>query len=287
MADTVVRRGETPLPVRTPLPVQLPEPMAEQLRVAAAQQAPAGSGAATQPPQTQPDCTPQRAGVGDAAAAHHHRRLPGHRRGERGNARRAERRRVRADLDQRHRAQCRRRRRGDPFEPDLQRVNGSSTAETTPSRRRLSPSSSARFGATYRAASSMASGSVATAPTPRAGQLVGQPGRARCAHLSGRRRQSVSAQLDLAECRAASAAGATRGPVQAAAPPAPRPSASGGPTPSRRDRGADGDAADTMAPRRAALSNSETYPSISSVRLRRRCQQNRARRLCRAAANAR
>jgi hypothetical protein len=40
LTDTVVRRGETPLPVRTPLPVQLPEPMAEQLRSAAeAQQA--------------------------------------------------------------------------------------------------------------------------------------------------------------------------------------------------------------------------------------------------------
>ncbi|MCI4676271.1 DUF3710 domain-containing protein [Candidatus Mycolicibacterium alkanivorans] len=39
VADTVVRRGDTPLPVRTPLPVQLPEPMAEQLRQAAAQQA--------------------------------------------------------------------------------------------------------------------------------------------------------------------------------------------------------------------------------------------------------
>jgi hypothetical protein len=38
LADTVVRRGDTPLPVRTPLPVQLPEPMAEQLREAAAQQ---------------------------------------------------------------------------------------------------------------------------------------------------------------------------------------------------------------------------------------------------------
>ena len=37
--DTVVRRGDTPLPVRTPLPVQLPEPLAEQLRAAAAQQA--------------------------------------------------------------------------------------------------------------------------------------------------------------------------------------------------------------------------------------------------------
>ena len=39
LADTVVRRGDTPLPVRTPLPVSLPEPMAEQLRAAAAQQA--------------------------------------------------------------------------------------------------------------------------------------------------------------------------------------------------------------------------------------------------------
>lgn len=38
LADTVVRRGDTPLPVRTPLPVQLPEPMAAQLREAAAQQ---------------------------------------------------------------------------------------------------------------------------------------------------------------------------------------------------------------------------------------------------------
>ncbi|ORV06065.1 hypothetical protein AWB94_19505 [Mycolicibacterium canariasense] len=37
LADTVVRRGDTPLPVRTPLTVQLPGPMAEQLRAAAAQ----------------------------------------------------------------------------------------------------------------------------------------------------------------------------------------------------------------------------------------------------------
>ncbi|OMC41075.1 DUF3710 domain-containing protein [Mycobacterium sp. IS-1264] len=37
LADTVVRRGDTPLPVRTPLPVQLPEPMVEQLRAAAQQ----------------------------------------------------------------------------------------------------------------------------------------------------------------------------------------------------------------------------------------------------------
>lgn len=37
LADTVVRRGDTPMPVRTPLAVQLPDPMAEQLRAAAAQ----------------------------------------------------------------------------------------------------------------------------------------------------------------------------------------------------------------------------------------------------------
>jgi hypothetical protein len=49
LADTVVRRGDTPLPVRTPLPVQLPEPMAEQLlAAAAAQQAQQQEGA--QPP---------------------------------------------------------------------------------------------------------------------------------------------------------------------------------------------------------------------------------------------
>lgn len=36
LADTVVRRGSVPLPVRTPLTVQLPEPMARQLQEAAA-----------------------------------------------------------------------------------------------------------------------------------------------------------------------------------------------------------------------------------------------------------
>ena len=39
LADTVVRRGETPLPVRSPLPVQLSEPLLEQLRAAAQQMA--------------------------------------------------------------------------------------------------------------------------------------------------------------------------------------------------------------------------------------------------------
>ena len=50
LADTVVRRGTTPMPVRTPLPVQLPEPMAAQLR-AAAEQAAAQQGI---PPQEGP-----------------------------------------------------------------------------------------------------------------------------------------------------------------------------------------------------------------------------------------
>ncbi|WP_077081664.1 DUF3710 domain-containing protein [Mycobacterium numidiamassiliense] len=50
LTDTVVRRGETPLPVRTPLPVQLPEPMAEQLRDAAAAQQAQEQGEEQQPP---------------------------------------------------------------------------------------------------------------------------------------------------------------------------------------------------------------------------------------------
>ena len=50
LVDTVVRRGDTPLPVRTPLPVQLPEPMASQLREAAAQGAPEGQAVAPPDP---------------------------------------------------------------------------------------------------------------------------------------------------------------------------------------------------------------------------------------------
>ncbi|OBB05132.1 hypothetical protein A5662_10945 [Mycobacteriaceae bacterium 1482268.1] len=57
LADTVVRRGDTPLPVRTPLPIQLPEPMAQQLQ-AAAEQAAAQQAAQQQqqqePPQNEP-----------------------------------------------------------------------------------------------------------------------------------------------------------------------------------------------------------------------------------------
>lgn len=58
LADTVVRRDDTPLPVRTPLPVNLPEPMAAQLRTAAEQAAVAAAAEQTEeitpPPPPQP-----------------------------------------------------------------------------------------------------------------------------------------------------------------------------------------------------------------------------------------
>lgn len=54
LRDTVVRRGDTPLPVRTPLPVQLPEPMAAQLRAAAEQAAAQAQQAGAQPPPEPP-----------------------------------------------------------------------------------------------------------------------------------------------------------------------------------------------------------------------------------------
>jgi hypothetical protein len=57
LADTVVRRGDTPMPVRSPLPVQLPEPMAAQLRAAAEQAAQQGQQpqpAGQQPPPPEP-----------------------------------------------------------------------------------------------------------------------------------------------------------------------------------------------------------------------------------------
>jgi Protein of unknown function (DUF3710) len=62
LADTVVRRGETPMPVRTPLPVELPEAMAAQLREAAAQQAAAAESQDSEPPQP----TARRAAPGSA-----------------------------------------------------------------------------------------------------------------------------------------------------------------------------------------------------------------------------
>jgi len=54
LADTVVRRGDTPLPVRTPLAVQLPEPMAAQLREAAAAQQASQEADAQPPPPNEP-----------------------------------------------------------------------------------------------------------------------------------------------------------------------------------------------------------------------------------------
>jgi hypothetical protein len=50
LADTVVRRGDTPMPVRNPLPIQLPEAMAAQLQ-AATEQAAAQGQAGGQPQQ--------------------------------------------------------------------------------------------------------------------------------------------------------------------------------------------------------------------------------------------
>ncbi len=54
LADTVIRRGDTPLPVRTPLPIQLPEPMAAQLR-AATEQAAGQQGEPTEQPAPAPE----------------------------------------------------------------------------------------------------------------------------------------------------------------------------------------------------------------------------------------
>jgi hypothetical protein len=63
LADTVIRRGDTPLPVRTPLPVQLPEPMAAQLRAAAEQ---AAQQQAQQPQQQPPQPVARRSEMGSA-----------------------------------------------------------------------------------------------------------------------------------------------------------------------------------------------------------------------------
>jgi len=62
LVDTVIRRGDTPLPVRTPLPVQLPEPMASQLREAAAGQGAPGE------QMIVPDAGGEEAGPPDASA---------------------------------------------------------------------------------------------------------------------------------------------------------------------------------------------------------------------------
>lgn len=60
LADTVVRRGDTPMPVRTPLPIELPEAMAAQLRAAAEQ------AAQNQPEPQPPEPTARRAAPGSA-----------------------------------------------------------------------------------------------------------------------------------------------------------------------------------------------------------------------------
>jgi hypothetical protein len=64
LEDTVIRRGDTPLPVRTPLPVQLPEPMAEQLRAAA--QAQAAAQQQQQDQQQPPEPAARRSAQGSA-----------------------------------------------------------------------------------------------------------------------------------------------------------------------------------------------------------------------------
>jgi Protein of unknown function (DUF3710) len=66
LADTVVRRGETPMPVRTPLQVQLPEPMAEQLRAAAEQAAQQNQQPQQADPQPPPEPVARRSAQGSA-----------------------------------------------------------------------------------------------------------------------------------------------------------------------------------------------------------------------------
>lgn len=66
LADTVVRRGETPLPVRTPLPVELPEPMANQLRAAAEQAAAQQAQQAGEQPPEAPTPAARRSEQGSA-----------------------------------------------------------------------------------------------------------------------------------------------------------------------------------------------------------------------------
>jgi hypothetical protein len=66
LADTVVRRGDTPLPVRTPLQVQLPEPMAAQLAAAAEQAAMQQAQQAQQPQQQPPQPAARRSELGSA-----------------------------------------------------------------------------------------------------------------------------------------------------------------------------------------------------------------------------
>lgn len=66
LADSVVRRGDTPMPVRTPLQVQLPEPMAAQLRAAAESAAEHGGQQAPPQEQQQPEPVARRSAQGSA-----------------------------------------------------------------------------------------------------------------------------------------------------------------------------------------------------------------------------
>ncbi len=66
LAETVVRRGDTPLPVRTPLPVELPEPMANQLRAAAEQATAPGAQQAGLPEPPPPTPAARRSEQGSA-----------------------------------------------------------------------------------------------------------------------------------------------------------------------------------------------------------------------------
>ena len=113
---------------------------------------------------------------------------------QRGHACRAQHRRVGAHL-----VQCDGRatppsaRRPPTPAPTSSGCTGSSVAAATPIGT-ASASSSAQVGATYRDASVHGVGQRRPLPDPRSGQLVGEPGRARCAHLRRRRHQPVAAQ---------------------------------------------------------------------------------------------
>ena len=135
LLDTVIRRGDTPLPVRTPLPVELPEPMASQLREAAAAQGAAMSslssnGGRRRQRETVAARASQRLRFGDATAARHRRLASYIERRQAGGAQRG---RVRADLVQGDGAQRRVRRCGGPFRPTAIGWIGSSSAAATPS----------------------------------------------------------------------------------------------------------------------------------------------------------
>ena len=121
LVDTVVRRGDTPLPVRTPLPVQLPEPMASQLReAAAAQGAPGGQPVAPPDPNVGGEEAPSEPTARRSAGGSAMQQLRSTRRrleavAQRRQASGAQRGGIGTDLIERYRAQRRVRRGGRPF----------------------------------------------------------------------------------------------------------------------------------------------------------------------------